>query len=99
MHSFDKVDQVLEKILNRYGISKNLKLIYDIWESVVGKKIAKKIQLCGIKGDTLLVSVETPIHHHYLKLHQKEWLKKINEILSQQKDSHTKFSNIKVIKL
>ncbi|MCX7716039.1 MAG: DUF721 domain-containing protein [Endomicrobia bacterium] len=99
MENFTKADIVLEKILTKYGLSKDLLVIYEIWEKVVGEKIAKKIQLCGIKGDTLLVCVETPAHHHYLKLYQKEWLKKINEFFLQYRDTNIKFKNFKVVKL
>lgn len=97
--NFVKADKVLEHLLARYGISKNYQIIYELWDVIVGKQIAKKIQVCGVKGDTILVTVATPAHHHYLKLYQKEWLKKINELCLQNEKIKMKFNSIKVVKL
>mgnify|MGYP000191969549 CR=1 FL=1 len=98
MDKFVCVDSVLKKILRNYGISEELEKLYSIWEQVIGTKLAKKIQLCGIKKDVLLVTVDTSAHHHYLKLHKKEWLQKINSFLSSEKQKIV-YNDIKVIKL
>lgn len=102
MNQFTNVKSILQKILNKYSIYEDLSKIYLVWEEVVGKKIAKKIELCGIKGDTLLVSVNSSIYHHHLKLFKKEWLKKINLYLSENLKENTteeRFKDIKVVKL
>ncbi len=96
MDNFKKVKPLLENLLSKYGISSELGRLYDIWEEVVGKKLAKKIQLCGVKNKTLLVTVETTAHHHYLNLYQKKWLEKINQMLKKTEDG---YKNIKVVKL
>ncbi|GEM_PF-2019893 len=97
MKDFVKSADVLKKIFYNLGISENLTKLYFIWEEVVGPKLAKKIQLCGVKKDVLLVTVETPAHHHYLKLHKKDWLEKINKMCS--KESEVVYNDIKVIRL
>jgi len=97
MDKFVNAELVLKKILSNFGISEELGKLYSVWEQVVGTKLAKKIQLCGAKKNVLLVTVETPAHHHYLKLHKKEWLEKINSLCS--KEQKVCYKDIKVIKL
>ena len=97
MNNFVKSEHVLKKIFYNLGISENLGKLFSVWEEVVGAKLAKKIQLCGAKEDVLLVIVETSAHHHYLKLHKKDWLEKINKICS--KESEVVYNDIKVIRL
>lgn len=99
MDNFVKSENVLKKIFFNLGISENLEKLYSIWEEVVGSKLAKKIQLCGVKKNVLLVTVETSAHHHYLKLHKKDWLEKINKMCTNSKKSEVAYNDIKVIKL
>lgn len=96
-HNFKNAKLLLQNLLSKYGISSELPQLYDIWEKVVGKNVSRKIQLCGIKNKTLLVTVETAAHHHYLNLYQKKWLKQINQMLG--KTENEGFKNIKVVKL
>lgn len=99
MHEFLKAKSVIEKIMLRYGLSCQLIRLYDIWEEILGKKLAKKIQLCGVKNGSILVTVDTPAHHYYVKLHQKEWLEKINQRVTEENLDLGMFKNIKVVKL
>ncbi|MEN3014036.1 MAG: DUF721 domain-containing protein [Endomicrobiia bacterium] len=96
MEKFVKIDVILKNLFKRYGISENLGILYDVWEKVVGKEIAKKIKLCGARKDELLVTVNSPACAHHLKLNKNEYLKKINELLS--KTSECEFKKIKIIK-
>jgi hypothetical protein len=103
MENFVKAESIIKKILSRYGIPEDFEKIYILWEEVVSKKIAKKIELCGIKGDTLLVSVNSALYIHHLKLSKKEWLKKLNLYLDPNLDEKNaikdgKFKDIRVVK-
>ncbi|MCS7231363.1 MAG: DciA family protein [Elusimicrobiota bacterium] len=97
MEKFVKIDEIIKKLLKKYGISEELKFLYDVWELVLGKDMAEKIKLCGIKNDELLVSVESAIYHHHLKLNQNEYLQKINELLLNN-NFNCEFKKIKVVK-
>ncbi|MFN3550286.1 MAG: DciA family protein [Endomicrobiia bacterium] len=102
MEHFSNIKPILQKILNKYGICEDLTKIYIVWEEVVGKKIAKKIELCGLKGDTLLVKVNSHIYRHHLKLLKKEWLKKINLYLDENLKEPAyegRFKDIKIVNL
>ncbi|MCS7151248.1 MAG: DUF721 domain-containing protein [Endomicrobia bacterium] len=99
MQEFSKAKYIIERILSRYGITKQLFELYDIWNEVIGEKLARKIQLCGIKDGNILVTVENPAYHYYLKLHQKEILEKITKKLSDKFLQCEQFKNIKVVKL
>lgn len=96
MEKFIKVDIILKKILKKYGITEDLEILYKLWEDIVGKDISEKIKIYGAKGDEILVSVESPAYYHHLKLHQNEYLKKINDYLN--KTSENGFKKIKVLK-
>lgn len=99
MQEFLKAKSVIEKIMLKYGISPQLYKLYDIWEEIVGKKLAKKVQVCGVKNSNILVTVDTPAYHHYIKLHQKEILEKINQRLVEEGQEFSEFKNIKAVKL
>lgn len=101
MEKFVKADILIKKILAKYGIVEDINKLYIIWEKVVGEKLAKKIELCGVKGGTILVSVASCEYHHYLKISKREWLKKINDFFSSDKEGQEnfKFNDIKVVKL
>ncbi len=103
MENFVKADSIIKKILSKYGIPQDFEKICILWEEIVGKKIAKKIELCGIKEDTLLVSVNSAFYYHHLRLSKKEWLKKLNLYLEpglEEKKSlkEGRFKDIKVVR-
>jgi|YNPMSStandDraft_1061717.scaffolds.fasta_scaffold00640_16 hypothetical protein len=98
MNNFVKSEVVLKKIFSKLGISKELVDLYSVWEKILGSKLAKKIQLCGVKDDVLLVKVETSAHHHYLKLNKKILIEKINKTMFSD-ESKVKYNDIKVVKL
>jgi len=104
MENFVKADSIIKKILSKYGIPKDFEKVYILWKTIVGKNIAKKIELCGMKGDILLVSVSSSLYHHHLRLLKREWLKKLNLYLDsnlgeQEALKEGRFKDIKVIKL
>lgn len=76
--------KVVSKLLERLGLNKEVENIYFYWEQVVGEKLSTKIQIVGIKKDTLLVKTNSSAYYQHLKLHQKEWLKKINTCLGKE---------------
>ncbi|MCX7956764.1 MAG: DUF721 domain-containing protein [Endomicrobia bacterium] len=98
MANFTKAEILIKKILSRYGILEELGQLYDIWDDIVGKEVAKKIKLCGAKNGEIFVSVASPAYHHHLKLHQQEYLQKINEYFFNKKFKTDIFKKIKVLK-
>lgn len=102
MEKFVKADALIKKILTKYGITEDINKLYIIWEKVVGEKLSKKIELCGVKGDTILVNVVSCEYHYHLKISKREWLKKINDFFSSSNKNtqkNFKFNDIKVVKL
>ncbi len=102
MEYFSNIKPILQKILKNYGICEDLDRIYIVWEEVVGKKMAKKIELCGVKDENLLVEVNSYIYRHHLKLLKREWLKKINLYLDKnlnEPNTEGRFKDIKIVNL
>jgi len=90
MPKFIQADVVINKLLKQLGLTKDIQEIYFYWEKVVGENLASKVQLVGIKKDTLIIKVSSSAYYHQLKLYQKEWLKKINIFLGENLIRHLK---------
>ncbi|MFQ3675486.1 MAG: DUF721 domain-containing protein [Endomicrobiia bacterium] len=90
MQKFIQANIAINNLLKQLGLTKEKQDIYFYWEKVVGEKLASKIQLVGIKNDTLMIKVSSSAYHHQLKLYQREWLKKINTYLGANLIKHLK---------
>lgn len=90
MENFLQAKVVVNNLLKQLGLTKEKEEIYFYWEKIVGEKLVSKIQLVGIKKDTLLVKVSSSAYHHQVKLCQKEWVKKINTYLGKELIHHLK---------
>lgn len=94
MREFTKSSFIISKLMEKIGLNDEKKLIYFYWEKIVGEKLAKKIQLVGIKNGCLLVKPSSPAYYHQMKLSQSEWIKKINDYLGNDKIKGIKTVNL-----
>jgi predicted nucleic acid-binding Zn ribbon protein len=90
MDNFIKSKDAIGILLKKLGLTKEKLEIYLYWEKIVGENLVKKIQVVGIKNDTLLLKVNSSAYRHQVKLYQKEWLKKINTYLGENLIQHLK---------
>ncbi len=81
MSEFIESSVAVDRLLKKLGLTKEKEQVYLYWDEVVGKNLAGKIQLVGIKNDTLIIKVKSPAYHQQLKLYQREWIKKINSYI------------------
>ena len=80
-HISDTIKEVFESIdkTNSPGVSK--KNILASWETVVGEKAAAHSKPIELRGETLLVSVDSAVWIYQLRLKEKELLKKLKTLL------------------
>ena len=94
MHQFKNSSWIIDKLWQRYGFLAQMDKLYMYWENVVGKKLASKISIVGMKKGTLFVRVSSPAYHHQLKLSCTEWLKKLNSYFNEELIKQIKVVNI-----
>ncbi len=82
-----RITDILPATLKNLGINKSIKYvgIFDFWEEIVGKEVARFCKPVGFKSDTLILSIENSNWLYSLKLKEKEILNEINKRLEKGK--------------
>lgn len=87
---FTPAKEIVKDLLEKYGISKDTYQLYDLWDKELGK-LAKRINIAGIKGKTILVKVDNPVYQQELQLRKRELLRKLNDYFGYKIVNEIKF--------
>ena len=90
MQNFIRANVAINKLFKQLGLTEDRREIYFYWEKVVGENLSSKIQLVGIKKDTLIIKISSSAYYQQLKLYKKEWLKKLNSYIGENLIQHFK---------
>lgn len=71
----------MEALLEKHGLTEQVKRVgvLDVWDEVVGEKLAEVTRAKGVSGTTLFVEVPTSSWLMELNMMKREFLERVNE--------------------
>jgi predicted nucleic acid-binding Zn ribbon protein len=86
MPTADKLSDIIENYIKDKKLKSKLNSskIFNYWEEIVGKEIAKNSKPEKLKNKILYISTSNPIWATELSLLSQELIKKINEFLKEE---------------
>jgi len=86
MPTADKLSDIIENYIKEKKLKSKLNSskIFNYWEEIVGKEIAKNSKPEKLKNKILYISTSNPIWATELSLLSQELIKKINEFLKEE---------------
>ncbi|TET47994.1 MAG: DUF721 domain-containing protein [Actinomycetota bacterium] len=85
MKEFEDIGSIIGSVVDKMELSKKLRVsnIFNHWEDIVGKQIAKKSKPERLLRKTLYVSVTTSIWANELSLMSEKLIEKINSFTGE----------------